>query len=61
MTLWQEFTSLEESSPGLVPTLKALLSSEEDLQAISKLTGPEAQKIVDSFNQVRDCPSLPSD
>jgi len=53
MTLWQEFVSLEVSSTGLVPTLKALLGSEEDLQAIFKLTGPEAQKIVDSFNQAR--------
>jgi len=58
MTLWQEFISLEVSSSSLIPTLKALLGSEEDLQAISKLTGPEAQKIVDSFNQVRNDPLI---
>jgi len=58
MTLWREFTSLEASSAGLVPTLKALLSSEEDLQAISKLTGLEAQKIVDSLNRVRNGPLI---
>lgn len=58
MTLWREFTSLEASSAALVPTLKALLSSEEDLQAISKLTGLEAQKIVDSLNRVRNGPLI---
>lgn len=58
MTLWQEFISLEVSSTGLIPTLKALLGSEEDLQAIFKLTGPEAQKVVDSLNQVRNGPRI---
>jgi len=52
MTLWQQFISLDVTSTSLVPTLKALLRSQEDLQAISKLTGPEAQKVVDSLNQV---------
>jgi len=52
MTLWQEFISLEPTSTNLVPTLKALLRSQEDLKAVYKLTGLEAQKVVDSINQV---------
>ena len=55
MTLWQEFISLEMTSTSLAPTLKALLRSQEDLKAIYKLTGLEAQKAVDSFNQVCNC------
>ena len=52
MTLWQEFISLEVTSPTLVPTLKALLRSHDDLKAIYQLTGPEAQGVVDSLNRV---------
>ena len=52
MTLWEEFISLEATSSSLVPTLKALLSSREELKAIYKLTGLEAQRVVDSINQV---------
>lgn len=52
MTLWQEFVSLEITSTNLVPTLKALLKSQEDLNAVRELAGPEAQKVVDCINQV---------
>lgn len=52
MTLWQELISLEMSSTNLAPTLKALLRSQEDLKAIYKLAGLEAQRVVDSLNQV---------
>lgn len=58
MALWQQFTSLEVTSTNLVPTLKSLLGSREDLQAVSKLTGPEAQKVVDSLNQVCNGPFI---
>jgi hypothetical protein len=54
MTLWQEFISLEVTSTSLVPTLKALLRSQEDLEVIRRLTGTEAQNVVDSVNQVRN-------
>lgn len=54
MTLWQEFISLEVTSTTLVPALKALLGSREDLEAICGLTGPEAQKVVDSINEVHN-------
>lgn len=56
MTPWLEFISLEVTSTSLVPTLKALLKSHEDLETIYKLTGPEAQKVIDSFNQVCNYP-----
>ena len=52
MTLWQEFISLEVTSTSLVPTLKALLRSQEDMNAICKLTGVEAQKVVDAIDRV---------
>ena len=52
MTPWEEFISLEATSSSLVPALKALLSSREELKAIHKLTGLEAQRVVDSINQV---------
>lgn len=52
MALWQEFVSLEVTSPSLASTLEALLRSQEDLKVIPKLTGPGAQKIVDLFNRV---------
>lgn len=52
MTLWQELISLEMTSTNLAPTLKALLRSQEDLKAIYKLAGLEAQRVVDSLNQV---------
>jgi len=55
MTLWQEFISLEVISTSLVPTLKALLRSQEDIKAIYKLTGLEAQEVVDSLNRVCNC------
>ena len=55
MALWQEFISVEVTSASLAPTLKALLKSQEDLKAIHKLTGLEAQRVVDSFNQVCNC------
>ena len=55
MTLWQEFISLEVTSTSIAPTLKALLRSQEDLKIIYKLTGLEAQKVVDSLNQVCNC------
>ena len=55
MTLWQELIALEMTSTNLAPTLKALLKSQEDLKAIYKLTGLEAQRVVDSLNQVCNC------
>ena len=54
MTLWREFISLEVTSANLVPALKALLSSREDLSAMGNLTGTEAQRAIDSINQVRN-------
>ena len=54
MTLWEEFISLEVASSSLVPTLKALLRSREELKAIHQLTGLKAQRVVDSLNQVCD-------
>ena len=54
MMLWEEFISLEATSFNLAPTLKVLLKSQEDLKAIHKLTGAEAQRVVDFFNQVCD-------
>ncbi|KAF9652316.1 kinase-like protein [Thelephora ganbajun] len=56
--LWQELISLEVTSTSLVPTLKALLKSREDREAIYKLTGLEAQNVVDSINQAIDSPQL---
>lgn len=53
MTLWEELISLEVASPNLVPTLKALLGSRDDLKATCKLAGPQAQRVVDFMNQVR--------
>ena len=55
MALWQEFISLEVTSTSLMPTLKAILRSEEDLKIIYKLSGLDAQKVVDSLNQACDC------
>ena len=52
MALWREFISVEVTSTSLAPTLKALLKSQEDLKAIHMLTGMDAQKVVDAFNQV---------
>jgi len=52
MTLWQEFISLDVTSTSFVPTLKVLLRSREDLSAIYKLTGLEAQKVVDFISRV---------
>lgn len=60
MTLWQEFISLEVTSISLVPTLKALLKSQEDLKAMHKLTGLEAQRAVDLLNQARNCTAATS-
>lgn len=56
MAPWREFTSLEVTSTGLVPALEALLGSQEDLQAIARLTGPEARKVVDFISQVCSSP-----
>jgi hypothetical protein len=57
MALWKEFITLEATSSSLVPALKVLLRSREELEAIYKLTGLEAQRVVDSINQV--CNSSP--
>lgn len=54
MTLLEEFISLDATSSNLVPTLKALLKSRDELRAIYQLTGPEAQRVVDSINKVCD-------
>lgn len=58
MALWQEFISVEVTSASLTPTLKALLKSQEDLKAVYKLTGLEAQRVVDAFNQVCNCVTI---
>lgn len=52
MPLWQELISLEMTSPSLAPALKALLGSREDLEAIYRLTGADAQRVVDFINKV---------
>lgn len=58
MALWEEFISLEETSSSLVPILKALLRSREELNAIYTLTGLEAQRVVDTINRVCDSSPL---
>ena len=52
MMLWEELISLDVTSTNVVPTLKALLRSRDDLKATCNLTGPEAQRVVDFMNQV---------
>jgi hypothetical protein len=66
MPLWQELISLGMTSPSLALALKALLGSREDLEAIYRLTGTDAQRVVDFINQVcsdlqRLTHSLPGD
>lgn len=58
MALWEEFVSLEVTSGSLVPTLKALLRSREELKAMYRLTDLEAQRVVDSINQVCNSTSV---
>ena len=42
---------MEVVSTSLMPVLKAILRSENNLKTICKLSGLEAQKVVDSLNQ----------
>jgi len=52
MMLWEELISLDVTSTNVIPALKALVRSRDDLKVTYNLTGPEAQKVVDFINQV---------